>query len=182
MSICRFQVAPKNDARAVKGLLHRDGGLCLWTMMVRVAEGRRNLNCTLQYLLRKPKGSMYCPYTACLRTLLPNSIPGIVFGTRVLNWAVFGPLGIWFWGLIAPTFKGSGPFRKKSFYLEDGFCPELGLPNVIPLHVALWYIHGPQSYNTVTHFRLMYMPYTLIYIYIHIHTHMHICIYKYKNV
>ena len=28
-----------------------------------------------------------------LRTLVPKTIPGMVFGTRVLEWAVFGPFG-----------------------------------------------------------------------------------------
>ena len=27
-------------------------------------------------------------------TLVPNTTPGIVFGTRVLQWAVYGPFGI----------------------------------------------------------------------------------------
>ena len=36
-----------------------------------------------------PKG----PYTAHLKTLVPNTIPGIVFGTRVLKWAVYGVFG-----------------------------------------------------------------------------------------
>ena len=36
-----------------------------------------------------PKG----PCTAHLRTLGPKTTPGIVFGTRVLKWAVYGPLG-----------------------------------------------------------------------------------------
>ena len=35
-----------------------------------------------------PKG----PYTAHLRTLVPKTIPGMVFGTRVLKWAVHGPV------------------------------------------------------------------------------------------
>ena len=35
----------------------------------------------------RPKG----PYTAHLRTLVPKTIPGTVFGTRVLKWAVYGP-------------------------------------------------------------------------------------------
>ena len=39
-----------------------------------------------------PKG----PYTAHLRTLVPKTIPGIVFGTSVLKWAVYGPFGfVW---------------------------------------------------------------------------------------
>ena len=33
------------------------------------------------------------PSTAYSRTLVPNTITGIVFGTRVLKWAVDGPLG-----------------------------------------------------------------------------------------
>ena len=37
-----------------------------------------------------PKGPSY---TACLRTRLPNTIPGIAFGKRVLKWAVYGPFG-----------------------------------------------------------------------------------------
>ena len=36
-----------------------------------------------------PKG----PYSAHLRTLVPKTIRGIVFGTRVLKWAVYGPFG-----------------------------------------------------------------------------------------
>ena len=36
-----------------------------------------------------PKG----PCTACLRTLVPKTIPGMAFGTRVLKWAVCGPSG-----------------------------------------------------------------------------------------
>ena len=28
--------------------------------------------------------------TAHLRTLVPNTIPGIVFGTRILKWAIYG--------------------------------------------------------------------------------------------
>ena len=36
-----------------------------------------------------PKG----PYTAHLRTLVPKTIPSMVFGTRVLKWAVYGPFG-----------------------------------------------------------------------------------------
>ena len=36
-----------------------------------------------------PKG----PYTVHLRTLAPKAIPGMVFGTRVLKWTVYGPLG-----------------------------------------------------------------------------------------
>ena len=34
-----------------------------------------------------PKGSH-------LRNLVPKTIPGIVFGTRVLKWAVYGPFGM----------------------------------------------------------------------------------------
>ena len=34
-----------------------------------------------------PKG----PYTARLKTLVPKTVPGMVFGTRVLKWAVYGP-------------------------------------------------------------------------------------------
>ena len=41
-------------------------------------------------LIRYPKG----PYTACLKTAVPEAIPGILFGTRVLKWAVYGPFGI----------------------------------------------------------------------------------------
>ena len=37
-----------------------------------------------------PKG----PYTAHLRTLVPNTIPGIVFGIRVRKCAVYGRFGI----------------------------------------------------------------------------------------
>ena len=37
-----------------------------------------------------PKG----PCTAHLRTLVPKTILGIVFGTRVLEWAVHGPFGM----------------------------------------------------------------------------------------
>ena len=37
------------------------------------------------------------PYTSHLRTLVPNTKPGIVFGTRVLKWAVCGP----FWDLFS---------------------------------------------------------------------------------
>ena len=33
------------------------------------------------------------PYTADFRTPAPNTIPGIVFGTEVLKWAVYGPFG-----------------------------------------------------------------------------------------
>ena len=47
--------------------------------------------CKRLYSLRSakfPKG----PYTVHLRTLLSNAIPGIAFGTRVLKWAVYGPL------------------------------------------------------------------------------------------
>ena len=32
-------------------------------------------------------------YTAHLRTLVPKAIPGMVFGTKILKWAVCGPLG-----------------------------------------------------------------------------------------
>ena len=41
------------------------------------------------YKATVPKDS----YTAHLRTLVPKTIPGTVFGTRVLKWAVHGPLG-----------------------------------------------------------------------------------------
>ena len=34
------------------------------------------------------------PYTAHVRTLVPKTIPGMVFGTRVLKRAVYGPFGI----------------------------------------------------------------------------------------
>ena len=34
------------------------------------------------------------PYTAHLRTLAPNTIPDIVFETKVLKWAVYGPFGL----------------------------------------------------------------------------------------
>ena len=37
-----------------------------------------------------PKG----PYTAHSKTLVPNTIPAIGFGTRVFKWAVYGPFGI----------------------------------------------------------------------------------------
>ena len=37
-----------------------------------------------------PKG----PYSVHLWTLIPNTIPGGVFGTRVLQWAVKGPFGL----------------------------------------------------------------------------------------
>ena len=32
-------------------------------------------------------------YTSHLRTLVPKAIPGMVFGTRVLKWAIDGPFG-----------------------------------------------------------------------------------------
>ena len=34
------------------------------------------------------------PFASHLRTVVPKTIPGIVFGTRVLKWAVYGPFGI----------------------------------------------------------------------------------------
>ena len=37
-----------------------------------------------------PKG----PYTAHVRTLVPKTIPGMAFGTRLLKWAVYGPFGV----------------------------------------------------------------------------------------
>ena len=33
------------------------------------------------------------PCTADLKTLVPKAMPGMGFGTRVLNWAVYGPFG-----------------------------------------------------------------------------------------
>ena len=38
-------------------------------------------------------GSQKGPYTAHLRTLVPKTRPGMVFRTRVLERAVYGPLG-----------------------------------------------------------------------------------------
>ena len=46
-----------------------------------------------------PKG----PYTAHLRTLVPRTIPGIVFGTRVLIWAVYGPCGLFVFVSESPS-------------------------------------------------------------------------------
>ena len=43
-----------------------------------------------------PKG----PHTPHLRTLVPNSEPGMAFGARVLKWRVSGPCGF--------VSKGSG--------------------------------------------------------------------------
>ena len=46
-------------------------------------------------LIRRPVVSCpQGPYTAHLRALVPRVIPGIVFGTRVLKWAVSGPFGM----------------------------------------------------------------------------------------
>ena len=43
----------------------------------------------LPFKIPHPKG----PYTAHLRTLVPKTIPSVVFGTRVLNRAVHAPFG-----------------------------------------------------------------------------------------
>ena len=49
-----------------------------------------------------PKG----PYTANLRTLAPKTILGILSGTRVLKWAVYGPF-------LKSSIKCSGSTRLK---------------------------------------------------------------------
>ena len=44
-----------------------------------------------------PKGSIDCPF----KDSVPKTIPGVVFATRVLKWAVYGPFGIMF-GYLDP--------------------------------------------------------------------------------
>ena len=60
-----------------------------------------------------PKGCIYCP----LKDSVPKAIPGMVFGTRVLKWAVYGPFagyGIW------PNFYGScGPWGTSCLSADD---------------------------------------------------------------
>ena len=65
-----------------------------------------------------PKG----PYTAHLRTLAPKTIPGMIFGTSVLDWAVNGPLGTGVWGSLGGTVGARKPKAPCSF---------------------VWYVHGP---------------------------------------
>ena len=43
------------------------------------------------------------PYTADLRTLVQTTVPGMVFGTGDLKWAVYGPFGYLAHSLYAPS-------------------------------------------------------------------------------
>ena len=60
------------------------------------------------------------PSAQYLRPLVPNTIKGLFFGTRVLKYWVLGPSG--FGMPQSPTAMNSAAFTGRSSYMTSGTC------------------------------------------------------------
>ena len=104
------------------------------------------------------------PYTAHLKTPAPKTILDMVFGTRVLKWAGYGPFGI---------------ERNRAFY--GSWRPKEYYPKDIQVHIRMYmhtyiYIHVC-AYNHI--YLTTHKAHTCLYMRINIQTSMHMntCLY-----